>query len=148
MEDLKSLLTITPVEYKNVVKVDVTWGFYDVDYKEHCHEDFSADDFFKDKKLIWSLAYLDMFGEHIEDDEYIDIDALYERLAVIHDLWRLSDKRKSSLEKLETAYYDDSGNLFKVTFDGIHKQWKNMSKEDVCEGINDVLLGIDNENED
>ena len=146
MENFKDLLTTTPIKYKSVVKVDITWGYYVVDYKENCHEDFNADEFFKDKKLIWSLAYLDMFGEDVEnyedEEELVDIDALYENLAVTHHLWRLVDKRKSSLEKLEITYYDENGNIFKVTFDDIHKRWKNMSKEEICEEVNDVLLDI------
>lgn len=49
MENLKDLLTTTPIKYKNVVKVDVTWSYYDADYNEHCHEDFNADEFSKIK---------------------------------------------------------------------------------------------------
>lgn len=87
-----------------------------------------------------------MFGKHTEDyEEPIDIDALYEKLAVIHTLWR-TEKRKTSLEKLEIAYYDKNGNLFKVTFDDIHKRWKNMSEKEICEEVNDILLSIEDEN--
>lgn len=148
MENFKDLLVITPkvCNDKNVVKIDATWDYNDADYDE-CHEVFDADEFFKNKKLIWSLAYLDAFGTHVEKNKYIDFDALYDVVCGDYYLWGFGeDDSAHSLEGLEITYYDENSNPFNVTFDNIHKRWKNMSEEEVCEEVNNVLLGNEDEN--
>jgi hypothetical protein len=140
MENFKDLLVITPkvCNDKNVVKIDATWDYNDADYDE-CHETFDANKFFKDKKLIWSLAYLDMFGTHVEDNDYIDFDTLYNVVSG-ECLWGFGcDDSAHSLEGLEITYYDDNCNPFNVTFDNIHKRWETMSEEDICKEVNDII---------
>ena len=135
MESFKDLLINTPkvCKDKNVVKIDATW-----DYDE-CYEEFKADDFFKNKKLIWSLAYLNMFGIDVDDNYYIDFEALFD-VVCGYGLWGFrEDNSADTLEDLEITYYDENGDLIKVTFDNIYKRWKNMSEEEICKEVNDVL---------
>ena len=141
MENFKDLLNIIPRTYnKNVVKIDATWDYNDVDYNEK-HKEFKADEFFKDKKLIWSLAYLDMFGTHVEKNNYINFEALYDVVCGDYNLWGFGvNDPAHSLEVLEIVYYDENSNPFYITFDNIHKRWENMSEEEICEEVNDVLL--------
>ena len=149
MEDLKSLLNITPVEYKNVVKIEAKWTYYnDEDPDDEsciCQNSFDADEFFKDKRLIWSLAYLLKYVPG--DSEYIDFDDL-ECIAKFHyDIWPFSkDDETSSIAELKIIYYDENGKPSKVTFDDIYKRWDNMSEEEVCKEVNEVLKN--NKNED
>lgn len=53
MEDLKKLLNITPIEYKNIVKIDARWSYYNDedpdDDSSICQNSFDADDFSKIK---------------------------------------------------------------------------------------------------
>lgn len=143
MENFKDLLTITPVEDKNVVKIDAKWDYCDGNYTNK-HESLNANDFFKDKKLIMSLAYLDIYGEYIEDNGDIDFDALSNVVKWEHNLWGYGvDISAHSLVELGITYYDENGNQFNVTFDNIHKRWETMSEEEICKEVNDVLLNND-----
>ena len=140
MENFKDLLVITPkvCNDKNVVKIDATWDYGDRNYDE-CHETFDADEFFKDKKLIWSLAYLDVFGTYVEGNDYIDFDTL-SHVVCRYDLWGFGKEDPAhSLKGLEITYYDENSNPFNVTFDNIHKRWETMSEEEVCKEVNEVL---------
>ena len=140
MENFKDLLTIIPkvCNDKNVVKIDAAWDYDDADYDE-CHETFDADEFFKDKKLIWSLAYLDAFGTHVKDNDYIDFDTLYD-VVCREGLWGFgAGVSAHSLEGLEITYYDENSNPFNVTFDNIHKRWETMSEEEICKEVNEII---------
>lgn len=141
MENFKDLLVITPkvCNDKNVVKIDATWDYNDADYDE-CHVTFDADGFFEDKKLIWSLAYLDKFGKHVERNDYIDFETLFD-IVDGYGLWGFGeDDSAHSLEELEITYFDENKNPFNVTFDNIHKRWRTMSEEEICKEVNEVLL--------
>lgn len=140
MENFKDLLIITPkvCEDKNVVKIDTKWDYNDADYDE-CHETFSADEFFRNKKLIWSLAYLDAFGTHVEDNDYIDFDTLSDAVWR-YGLWGFGDDNPAhSLVKLEITYYDKNSNPFNIKFDNIHKRWKTMTEEEICKEVNEII---------
>lgn len=143
-KNLKKILTITPTSkpYKNVVRVDTKWDYNICDFDE-CYEYFKANDFFNNKKLIWSLAYLDIHRENVKDNKYIDFHALYDVVGVCHSLWGEDVHGfiiAHSLIKLEITYYNKNGNSSNVTFGDIHKRWKNMSEEEICKEVNDVLL--------
>lgn len=133
MEDLKKLLTITPkvCEDKNIIRVD--W-VYDCTYDELSSAPYEVDEFFEDKKLIWLLAYLDMFG--VEDKKYINSTALYD---VVCNVYGLCDQDSYTLFELEVTYYDENSNPFSIKFDNIHKRWKTMSEEEICKEVNEVL---------
>jgi len=140
MENFKDLLVITPkvCNDKNVVKIDATWDYNDADYDER-HKTFDADDFFKDKRLIWSLAYLDAFGTYVKDRDYIDFDTLHDVVGS-EGLWGFgADESAHSLEGLEITYYDENSNPFHVTFKNIHDRWETMTEEEVCKEVNEVL---------
>lgn len=144
MENFKDLLDITPkvCADKNVVRIDTTWDYNDYDLDE-CHKIFKADDFFKNKKLIWSLAYLSMFGEHVDKNEHINFDALYDVVGEDYELWVWGydgEIRAHSLVDLEITYYDEDSNSFNIAFDNIHKRWENMSEEEICKEVNNILL--------
>ncbi len=143
MENFKDLLNITPIELKNIVKIDAKWYYYNDedpdDESSICQNSFDADEFFKDKKLIWSLAYLLKYvpGE----SKYINFDALQCKVMFYCNLWPYcKDDETSSIEELKIIYYDENGNPFKVTFDDIYKRWDTMTEEEVCNEVNEVLL--------
>lgn len=142
MENFKNLLTITPIECKNIVKIDAQWDYYndydpDVESSE-CHNSFNADDFFRDKKLIWLLAYLEKYLAG--NSKYIDFDELRRILEFHYKLWPFcTNDETCSLEELKIIYYDENGNPFKVTFDNIHKRWETMTEEEICKEVNYAL---------
>lgn len=142
MEGLKKILTITPIEDKNIVKINTSWVYENIDDPDDdscvCQNSFNADDFFKDKELIWSLAYLEKYVAG--DSKYIDFEKLNWELTVRYNLWPyFKEDETCSLEELEITYYDENVNPFKVTFDNIHKRWENMTEEEICKEVNDVL---------
>lgn len=142
MENLKELLNITPIEYKNIVKIDATWTYYNDedpdDDSSVCQNSFNADEFFKDKKLIWLLAYLEKYFPG--DSKYIDACELGFEVACHYKLWPFGkDDETCALKELKIIYYDENGKPFKITFDDIYKRWENMTKEEICEEVNDVL---------
>lgn len=142
MENLKELLNIIPkvYDYKNVVRIDTQWEYGDMNYAE-CHREFEADEFFKNKKLIWSLVYLDRFGRNVEYRDYINYKALYDVVNYDNDLWGYAgDTPCHSLVGLEITYYDEDGKPFDVMFDDFNKRWDNMTEEEICKEVNDVLL--------
>ena len=126
MENFKDLLTITPTTYteKNVVKIDIVWDYGEGDrdandYHEY-NEKLNANEFFRDKKLIYLLAYLlhywflDIGVEGYPDDINV-------------------------LSSLKITYYDNNSHPFNITFDNIYKRWENMSDEEVWKEVNEVL---------
>lgn len=143
MEDFKNLLTITPAnEYKNIVKIDANWDYHNDDDPDDdscvCQNSFNADDFFKNKELIWSLAYLEKYVPG--NSKYIDFEALNWRVTVNYNLWPyFKDDETCSLEELKIIYYDENGKPFKVTFDDIHKRWETMTEEEICKEVNEAL---------
>lgn len=142
MENLKELLNIIPIESKNIVKVDATWTYYNDedpdDDSSVCQNSFNADEFFKDKKLIWLLAYLEKYFPG--DSKYIDACELGFVVACHYNLWPFGkDDETCSLEELRIIYYDENGKPFKITFDDIHKRWETMPEEEICKEVNDVL---------
>ena len=139
MENFKDLLVITPKVYedKNIIRVELTW-VYDGIYDGLSSAPYEIDEFFEDKKLIWLLAYLDMFG--VEDKKYIDFDTLYDVVCNEYGLCDQLPFDSYTLNGLEVTYYDENCNPFNVTFDNIHKRWENMSEEEICKEVNDVLL--------
>ena len=140
MENFKDILTFIPkvCEYKNVVKIDATWNYNDADYDE-CHKELKADDFFKDEKLIWSLAYLGMFGKDVYENDYIDFEALFDVVCGDNHWGFGEDESAHLLVDMEITYYDKDSNPFNVTFDNIHKRWENMSEGEIGQEVNDVL---------
>lgn len=141
MENFKDLLIITPKVYedKNIIRVELTW-VYDGIYDGLSGAPYEVDEFFEDKKLIWSLAYLDMFGEHVEDRKYINSTALYDVVCNEYGLCDQLPFDTYTLAKLKVTYYDENSNQFSIKFDNIHKRWKTMTEEEVCKEVNDVLL--------
>jgi len=142
MEKIKDLLTITPkvCEDKNVVKVDTEWEYGDMNYVE-CHRYFAPDDFFNNEKLIWSLVYLDRFGTDVMYRKYIDSKALFDVVNYDNDLWGdAGDTPCHSLVGLDITYYDKDGKPFDVLFDYFYERWKNMSEEEICKEVNNILL--------
>lgn len=139
MENFKDLLIITPevCEYKDIIRVELTW-VYDGTHDGLSSAPYEIDEFFEDKKLIWLLAYLDMFG--VEDKKYINSTALYD---VVCDEYGLCDQLpfdSYTLSELKVTYYDENCNPFSIKFDNIHERWKTMTEEEVCREVNDVLL--------
>lgn len=142
MENLKELLNITPIEYKNIVKIDATWTYYNDedpdDDSSVCQNSFNADEFFKDKKLIWSLAYLEKYFPG--DSKYIDACEMGFVVACHYNLWPFcKDDETCSLEELKIIYYDENGKPFKITFDDIHKRWETMTEEEICKEVNELI---------
>ena len=142
MENFKDLLTITPIEYKNIVKVDAKWDYYNSDDPDDdsCmrQNSFNADEFFKDKKLIWSLAYLEKY--FAGDSEYIYLNDLSFQIFCHYKLWPFGkDDETCLLEELKIIYYDENGKPSKVTFDNIHKRWETMSEEEICTEVNELI---------
>lgn len=145
MEDFKSLLDIIPKvsNYKDVVKVDMEWDCGDLDFVE-CHKEFEADEFFRNKKLIWSLAYLNYFGIDIKYRDYINYEALYDVVGSDNHLWgNMYDYPAHTLSDLDITYYDEDGNQFDIGFIEFNKVWDNLSEEEICKEVNDVLLNND-----
>lgn len=142
MEDFKSLLDIIPKvnKYRNVVQIDMEWDCGDLDYVER-HKEFEADEFFRNKKLIWSLVYLDRFGTDIKYRDYINYEALYDVVGSDNHLWgNMYDYPAHTLVGLEITYYDEDGKSFDVMFDDFNKRWDSMTEEEICKEVNDVLL--------
>ena len=142
MEDFKSLLDIIPNvnKYRNVVRVDTEWEYGDMNFVE-CHREFEADEFFKDKKLIWSLAYLDRLGIDVKYRNYINYKALFGVVSSDNGLWGyVGDFPANSLSDLDITYYDEDGDQFNIMFIEFNKRWDNLSEEEICKEINDVLL--------
>ena len=144
MENFKDLLVITPkvCNDKNVVKIDAKWYYNNEwdpeDYSSICQNSFNADEFFKDKKLIWSLAYLLKYVPG--DSEYIDFNGLQHKVMYHCDLWPYSkDDETSSIEELKIIYYDENGSPSKVTFDNIYKRWETMSEKEICKEVNEII---------
>lgn len=157
MENFKDLLTITPITYteKNVVKIDIVWDYGEGDrdandYHEY-NEKLNANEFFRDKKLIYLLAYLNGHYAYVDDNDYIDFDALIEAADNLH-YWFLDVGVEgypddiNVLNSLKITYYDNNSNPFNITFDDIYKRWENMSDEGVWKEVNEVLKS--NEDED
>lgn len=142
MEDFKSLLDIIPKvnKYRNVVQIDMEWDCGDLDYVER-HKEFEADEFFRNKKLIWSLAYLDRLGIDIKYRDYINYEALYDVVGSDNNLWgEMYDYPAHTLSDLDITYYDEDGNQFAIEFIEFNKVWDNLSEEEICKEVNDVLL--------
>lgn len=150
MENFKDLLTITPITYteKNVVKIDIVWDYGEGDrdandYHEY-NEKLNANEFFRDKKLIYLLAYLNGHYAYVDDNDYIDFDALIEAADNLH-YWFLDVGVEgypddiNVLNSLKITYYDNNSNSFNITFDDIYKRWENMSDEEVWKEVNEVL---------
>lgn len=142
MENFKELLNITPIEYKNIVKIDAKWHYYNDedpdDDSSVCQNSFNADDFFQDKKLILLLAYLDKYFPG--DSKYINAYDLGFVVACHYKLWPFGkDDETCSLVELNIIYYDENGKPFKVTFDDIHKRWETMSEKEICKEVNEVI---------
>lgn len=150
MENFKDLLTIIPTTYteKNVVKIDIVWDYGEGDrdandYHEY-NEKLNANKFFRDKKLIYLLAYLNGHYAYVDDNDYIDFDALIEAADNLH-YWFLDVGVKgypddiNVLNSLKITYYDNNSHPFNITFDDIYKRWENMSDEEVWKEVNEVL---------
>ena len=142
MEDFKSLLDIIPKvnKYRNVVLVDMEWEYGDMNYVER-HREFEADEFFKNKKLIWSLIYLDRFGIDVEYRDYINYKALFDVVSSDNGLWGYAGGTPAhTLSDLDITYYDEDGNPYSIMFIEFNKVWDNLSEEEICKEVNDVLL--------
>ena len=96
--------------------------------------------FLKNKKLIWSLAYLDRFGIDIDyrDTNY---KALVKVVSYDNNLWgHIGDMLANTLSDLNITYYDEDGNPFGIKFIEFNKGWDNLSEAEICKEVNDVLL--------
>ncbi len=45
-----------------------------------------------------------------------------------------------TLSDLVLTYYDEDGNQFGIKFIEFNKGWNNMTEEEICNEVNDVLL--------
>lgn len=149
--DFRGLLTIKPKEentLKNRLKVWMKWDSNDADYIERT-EEMDPEVLFKNKKLIYCLAYItcnynfkghgwndDVFNHRIPDNK--DIDDLEDILAdgdfIVYSDWGTCH----SCEDLEITYYDKDGEPWDISFDAIYKEWENMTYEEICEHINSI----------
>ena len=151
MEDFRNLLTIKPKrpsKKKNILEVWMNWDSNDGDYIERT-EEMDPEVLFDNKKLIYCLAYITLpynfkghdwndsvFNHHITDN--CDIDDLRDVLAE-NDFMVYSDWGDChTCEDLEITYYDENSTPFNITFNDIHKRWKKMSYEEICQEINDI----------
>lgn len=151
MEDFKELLTIKPREentLKNKLKVWMKWDSNDGDYIERTVKMY-PEDLFDNKKLIYCLAYItcnynikgcdwngEGFNRYIPDNTDIDDlgKILSENCFAVYSDWGMCH----SCEGLEITYYDENGKPWDISFDDIHKEWENMSYEEICEQINNI----------
>lgn len=151
MEDFRNLLTIKPqkpTKKKNVLEVWMEWDSNDADYIERT-EEMDPKVLFGCKKLIYCLAYITLpydfkghdwndaaFEHHIPNNCDIDdlMDVLSENDFMVYSDWGPCH----SCEGLEITYYDENSTPFNITFNDIHKRWKKMSYEEICQEINNI----------
>ena len=147
----KNLTTITSQkqkDIKNCLKVWMNWDSNDGDYIEKT-EQMSPELLFNNKKLIYCLAYITLdynFKGHNWNDaafchhitENCDIDGLEDILSendfAVYSDWGMCH----SCYGLEITYYDEDGKPWNINFNDIHKRWKNMSYEEICNEINNI----------
>ena len=97
--------------------------------------------FLEIKKLIWSLAYLDRFGIDVEYRDYINYKALFDVVSSDNGLWGYAGSTPChTLSNLDITYYDEDGNPYGIMFIEFNKVWDNLSEEEICKEVNDVLL--------
>lgn len=149
--DFRGLLTIKPKEeniIKNRLKVWMKWDSNDADYIERT-EEMDPEVLFKNKKLIYCLAYITcyygfkghgwndaVFSNYIPDNKDIDDleTILSENNFVIDTDWGICH----SCYGIEITYYDKDGEPWNIDFDAIHTDWENMSYKEICEQINSI----------
>ena len=149
----QDLLTIKKKETKiiNKLKVWMKWDANDGDYIERTRE-VDPKLLFENKKLIYCLAYITcnydfkghdwddaVFNNNIPDNK--DIDRLVGILG--HNGFTIYDYCDSICHScckdgLEITYYDENGEPWDVRFDDIHKEWENMSYQEICDQINSI----------
>lgn len=150
-ENCKDLLTIKPQEIsikKNVLDIWVEWDCNDGDLIERSFS-ILPEKLFNNKKLIYCLAYITLpynFKGHDWNDaafahqvlDNYDIENLGD-IIIENDFMCYTDWGAChSLTSLEIVYYDENGTPFDITFDDIHKRWKNMSYQEICDEINNI----------
>ena len=137
-----------PTKKKNVLEVWMNWDFNDAYYIERT-EEINPKVLFGCKKLIYCLAYITLpynfkghgwndaaFEHHIPNNCDIDdlMDVLSENDFMVYSDWGPCH----SCEGLEITYYDENSIPFNITFNDIHKRWKKMSYDEICQEINDI----------
>ena len=150
MKDYKDLLSISmkavsPVQYKNILRVWVKWDSNDADYVERTVE-MDPNILFESKKLIYCLAYVTMpYSKGFKQsgpvfDHYISENTDIDNLGEILYNNEFGCYGCHSLEDISITYYDETGQPFKITFWEIHLRWKDMLYEDICKEINEAEL--------
>ena len=149
--DFRDLLNITPhkeEQRKNIIKVWMKWDSNDADYIERSTS-ISPATLFKDKKLIYCLAYITTdydfkghkwndaaFRHHITDNADIDglCDIIGEANLGCYTDWGMCH----TCYDMVLTYYDENGNAFDIDFIDIRESWKDMTYEEICEQINSI----------
>ena len=151
-ESYKDILTIKThktSDKKNLIDIWVKWDCNDGDYIERLWSSL-PEYIFNNKKLIYCLAYItcsykfkghgwndNVFQHHIiSNKDIIDLEEIIsENGYMAYTDWGPCH----SLIDLKIVYYDENGTPFDITFEDIHKRWKNMSYQEICDEINNII---------
>lgn len=153
-DSCKSLLKFEPQSNKtDMVEIKIKWDANDGDYRNKTVT-WGPKYFFEDLKLLYILAYISLPCDFKgRDEEGNNRPTRFSRYVTenndIEDLEEILDYQEltiydgyygncHSCEKIDVTYYDENGAAFKVTFDGIINEFKNMTYEQICEKINSL----------